>query len=148
MSTMKTERKGPAAFAAIRFKGDRLEPGRVTEILHTKPTTAYHKGEVYKRDRRGNEARGRTGLWLLSSEGHVQSSDVNDHLRYLIGVLFPDRSTSKHLRDLLRDGYIEVDVPVFWHGTRGQHSPVISDDVRQAFRRLPAKIEEDFDVAA
>ena len=150
MSTTKPEQGKPITFAAIRFKGDRLQPNSVTEILHRKPTLAYRKGEIYKRDSRGHAARGRTGMWLLSSERHVRSSDVIDHLRYLLTVVFPENSgdSVKRLRDLLRDGHIEADVPVFLHGTAGQPRPTIPDDVREAFRRLPAKIEQDFEVAA
>jgi hypothetical protein len=141
----KSEPDGPITFASIRFRGDRLEPKRVTEILHAEPNTAYRKGEVYKRDGRGHVARGRTGVWLLSSEGRVQSSDLNDHLRYLFGILYPggsdDRANS--LRDLLRDGHIEADVSCFWYGAPGR-APMISGDVRERLARLPARIETDF----
>jgi len=147
MSTMKTE--SPTTFAAIRFMGDALEPQRITEILHTAPTTAYRKGQVYKRSR-GREVRGRTGVWLLSSKGHVQSSDLNEHLSYLLRILFPigsnDRASS--LRDILRAEHLEADVPVFWHGPTGAHPPMIRDDIRAVFARLPAQIEEDFHEAA
>jgi hypothetical protein len=60
-SAMSVTKSEPKAFASLRFKGDRLEPERVSEILHAIPTTAYHKGEVYKRSR-GHEACGRTAI--------------------------------------------------------------------------------------
>jgi Domain of unknown function (DUF4279) len=122
-----------------------LGPERITRILGVEPTLAYRKGEVYRRDGRGHAVRGRTGLWLLSSEGRVQSSDVIEHLRFLLAILFP---STDPLRELLRDGDIEADVPVFWHGAPGSPRPTIPDEVRAAFRRLPAKIEQDFGIAA
>jgi hypothetical protein len=149
MSTTKSEGDRPIVFAAIRFRGDWLEPRRVTEILHTQPTLAYRKGEVYKRDSRGHAAHGRTGLWLLSTEKRVPSTEVIDHLRYLIGVLFPDGADDRinPLRHLLRDRHIEADVLVFWHGEPGQPQPTIPDSIRTTFRRVPAQIEQDFEVA-
>jgi hypothetical protein len=133
-------------FASLRFRGDRLEPSRVSEILHIDPTTAYRKGEIYKRSR-GHEVRGRTGVWLLSSKGHVQSCDLSDHLRYLLGVLFPDnRETDRveRLRKMLRDGHIEADVSCFWFGKPGSFTPEIPGDIGTAFGRLPARVERDF----
>jgi Domain of unknown function (DUF4279) len=149
MSTMKTEPESQTTFAAIRFIGDDLEPERLTEALHITPTTAYRKGEIYKRSR-GREVRGRTGVWLLSSEGQVQSSDLNEHLIYLLRILFPigsdDRASS--LLNVLREEHLEADVPAFWYGTPGAHVPEIRADIRAAFARLPAQIEEDFHKAA
>src|SRR5215472_4992974 len=102
--TTRSDTETVETFASLRFMGDRLEPGRVSEILSAVPTTAYRKGEVYKRAA-GREALGRTGLWLLSSRGRVASSDLGDHLRYLLRVLFPDGSDEpvEGLRELLRD---------------------------------------------
>jgi hypothetical protein len=146
--TFETRSEASKTFASLRFKGDRLEPRRVTEILHADPTTAYRKGEVYKRSR-GHEVRGRTGLWLLSSKGRVESSDLNDHLNYLLTILFPNSSDDRveQLRELLRDGHIEADVSCFWFGKPGSFSPTIPEDIRAALERLPARIERDFQLA-
>ena len=34
---------------------------------------------------------GRRGCWLICSKGRVASKDVNEHLRYLLGLLLPHR---------------------------------------------------------
>ena len=136
-------------FASLRFKGDRLEPSQVTEILDEAPTTAYRKGEIYKRSR-GQEIRGRTGLWLLSSRGHIQSEDLNDHLKYLVKILFPGGSQERveRLHHLMRDGHVEADVGCFWQGGPGASPPTIAQEVRKALKKLPAEIETDFQKAA
>jgi hypothetical protein len=124
-----------------------LEPDRLTNILHIDPTTAYRKGEVYKRSR-GHEVRGRTGLWLLSSKGRVHSSDLGDHLSYLLKILPDSRDDRMEtLRKMLRDGHVEADVSCFWFGSPGSFTPAISNDVIAAFGRLPARIEKDFHIA-
>ena len=133
-------------YASLRFSGDCLEPHRLTDILHTAPTIAYRKGEVYKRTR-GHEVRGRTGLWAVSSKGRVDSPDLNDHLEHLLSVVFSgsgqDRLTPLHT--FIHENGLVADVPCFWHGEHGAKPPVIRDDIRERLARIPAEIEEDFD---
>src|SRR5437667_305839 len=81
-------------YASLRFSGDRLEPQRLTDILSARPKIAYRKGEVYKISR-GHEVRGRTGLWAISSKGVVDSPELNEHLDYLLGILFPGENDEK-----------------------------------------------------
>jgi Domain of unknown function (DUF4279) len=148
LATSKTKSE-PAtldAFASLRFFGDRLEPGRITQILTKAPTLAYRKGEIFKKSR-GHEIRGRTGLWLASSEAHVSSKDLNEHLEYLLTIVFPENDEDEliRLRALMLEVGIEADASCFWYGERGARAPVIRDDIRERFARIPAEIEEDFD---
>ena len=139
------EPKTLRTFVSLRFKGDRLAPSRVTDILNTLPTLAYRTGEVYKRDQ-GHVVRGLTNLWLLSSKELVNSTDLNEHLHYLLLVLYPPNSDEpvKRLHNLIRESQVEADVGCFWYGARGARRPIISERVRNAFERLPARIELDF----
>jgi hypothetical protein len=144
-STTKSSPGTLKAFASLRFRGDRLEPDRLTEILGNTPTLAYRKGEAFKRSR-GQEARGRTGLWMLSTEKHISSIELDEHLRYLLAMLFPadTRGRLDRLRELMREQQIAADVSCFWYGEAGAEAPVIAEDVRSALARLPAEIETDF----
>jgi hypothetical protein len=137
----------PRTYASLRFMGAKLEPDQITSILHAAPTMAYRKGEPYKRSGH-NIARGRTGLWLLSSEKTVHSSDLNDHLAYLILILFPDNSGERleQIHKLMRAGDVEADVGCFWLGNSGTQRPVISRSIKDAFRKVPASIEKDFHI--
>ena len=143
----KTENGTLVAHASLRFSGDKLEPERLTEILCCTPRTAYRKGEVYKRFR-GHEARGRTGLWLVSSEDQVDSLDLNDHLEYLLAIIFPNSGGEDRLAPLhrlMQEQELEADIPCFWHGKPGAAKPTIRADILKRFARLPAEIEPDFD---
>src|SRR5262249_16921752 len=93
------------------------------------------------------EARGRTGLWLLSSESHVESPNLNDHLAYLLDAVFPpdDSNRLEHLRAMIDKDELEVDVSCFWYGEHGAEPPAIPDQVRSAYARIGATIEADFD---
>ncbi len=118
----------------------------MNNILGIVPTTAYRKGEIFKQSR-GREARGRTGIWLLSSDGRVADPDLVHHLRYLLAVLFPGKSDAKvrKLHNLMREQQITADVSCFWYGESGAQPPAIPEEMRAAFSRLPAQIETDFD---
>jgi Domain of unknown function (DUF4279) len=132
-------------FASLRFMGDRLEPARITAVLGIAPTTAYRKGEIFKRGR-GHDACGRTGVWVLSSDGHVADRNLDTHLRYLLAILYPGGSDDKlrELCDLMREEELTADVMCFWYGKSGAQVPAIAKDLSTAFARLPAEIATDF----
>jgi hypothetical protein len=128
--------------------GDALDPGEITATLGLPPTIAYRKGEAYRRSRDGTkEARGRTGLWLLSTREHVQGTDLDRHLSFLLDILFPPSGGERldRLRSLMRMKSITADVGCFWYGKQGAQPPLIPEPMRKAFARLPARIETDFD---
>jgi hypothetical protein len=135
-----------SAYASLRFLGDRLQPERITKMLGAAPTLAYRKDEVFKRSR-GQEVRGRTGLWLLSTRRQLDSTDLSVHLRKLIDVLFPAGETKLigPLCNLMREDGLKADVSCFWYGERGAKPPLIADEVRAAFAQIGATIETDFD---
>ena len=146
ISTTKSKAKTLATNAGLNFAGDRLEPGEITRLLGVEPTTAYRKGEIYNRSR-GHEIRGRTGLWRLTTSRQLKSTELADHLAYLLAILFPGGNGKfvEPLRALMRKFDLEVDVDCFWYGEQGATPPVIPEDVRTAFAQIGATIETDFD---
>jgi hypothetical protein len=145
-STTKSKTGAVIASASLIFAGDRLDPDRITALLGVQPTTAYRKGEVYRRSR-GHEARGRTGLWLLSSKTHVSSAELSDHLVYLAGVLNPadGKDLIGPIRAVMHEAGLEAEVSCFWHGEHGAEPPVIPEEILAVFARIGATIETDFD---
>jgi Domain of unknown function (DUF4279) len=144
ISTTSSQAGTLRTFASLRFRGDRLVPERVTEILGVAPILAYRQGEVFKRSRDHN-ARGRKGVWVLSSEGRVPSRDLDAHLRYLLAILYRDEDDRiDELRELMREQGLEADVGCFWYGEPGTSPPLIAAEIHAALARLPARIETDF----
>jgi hypothetical protein len=145
ISTTKSKAGTLVTNAGLNFAGDRLEPNRITALLGTEPTVAYRKGEIYKRSR-GREARGRTGLWRLTTKRRLDSAELNEHLAYLLEVLFPAGSTKfvEPLRALMREFDLEVDIDCFWHGEHGATPPEIPEAARAAFAQIGATIETNF----
>jgi hypothetical protein len=145
ISTTKSKAGTLVTNAGLNFAGDRLEPDRITALLGVQPTIAYRKGEVYKRSR-GHDARGRTGLWRLTTRRRLESTELNDHFAYLLELLFPDGSTKfvEPLRALMREFGLEADIDCFWYGEHGATPPEIPEETRAAFARIGAAIETDF----
>jgi hypothetical protein len=145
ISTTKSEAGTLSAFAGLNFAGDRLDPTRITQVLGVEPTISYRKGEVYLRSR-GREARGRTGLWRLSTDKLINSHDLNQHLTHLLDIMFPGGSTKfvEPLRALIREYDLEADIDCFWYGEHGATPPEIPEETRAAFAKIGATIETDF----
>jgi Domain of unknown function (DUF4279) len=137
------------AFATLRFTGDRLDPDRITAILGVHPTKAYRKGESYLAGPRAGYVTGRTGVWALATDGPVDSPELDQHLDYLLDLVFrrPDREERlKQLREAMsRDG-VKADVSCFWRGGPGASPPAVSKDAICMLQQLPAEIETDFEM--
>jgi len=63
---------------------------------------------------------GKQNAWFLSSEDHVASTDVRDHLNWLLRTLLPN---SRALRELQRHAGIKMYVFCPWWSKRGGGGP-------------------------
>jgi len=128
--------------------GDALDPKRVSRILKAAPTIAYAKGQTFRAKGDVKDRTGRTGLWLLSTDGIICSGSLTDHLAYLLGVLIPDREDAKPLAGLhallAEQPGLEADVACFWHGAHGARRPAIPKYLHEVLSLIPAKLELDF----
>ena len=90
---------------------------------------------------------GRTGIWLLSTDEVVSGSDLDRHISYLFKLIFEDdEDRFARLHQLIADRGLKAQVSCFWHGQAGARAPEIPACAIDAFRRLPADIETDFDI--
>jgi hypothetical protein len=141
-----TDRK---AFATLRFAGDDLDPAEISAILPVVPTRAHRKGEEFFSGPRAGHLRGRTGIWFLSTDQHVASDDLGDHLEFVRTLLHPQSGDSFRLdalRDVLRHAHARARLTCFWRGDPGETEPHIPAEFRSAIERLGADIETDFTV--
>jgi hypothetical protein len=150
-STMKTDaRTTGKAFVTLRFAGDELDPAEISAILPVKPTRAHRKGEEFVAGLRAGNLRGRTGIWFLATDKLVHSDDLDDHLRFVHKLLYPepnDAGRVEKLRDILERAHSRVHITCFWHGDPGETAPQIPDRFRSAIEPLAADIETDFAMA-
>jgi Domain of unknown function (DUF4279) len=137
------------AFATLRFRGDRLNPDRITAILGVRPTKAYRRGERYFAGPRAGHVTGRTGVWVFATDSIVEGPELDRHLEHLVEVIFRAPNCAKRLKQLhelmSRDG-VEADVSCFWRGGPGTRRPVVPAGVINKLDQVPAEIETDFEV--
>ena len=137
------------AFATLRFRGDRLDPDRITAILGVRPTKAYRKGEPYFAGPRAGQVTGRTGVWILATDRVVEGAELDRHLEHLLALVFRGPDCTKRLKQLHElmscDGVVAV-VSCFWRGVPGARPPVVPTHVISKLDQLPAEIETDFEV--
>lgn len=96
------------AHASIRFMGDSLDPLDVTRLIRLPYDHAHRAGEPRIRRRRTdlsvNEyAPYRRGMWSMSSESWVHSSDLDVHVSWLLEQLEP---RAEQVKQVLTNGAI------------------------------------------
>src|SRR4051794_8003630 len=150
-SSTKTDAEtGRKACVTLRFAGDDLDPAEVSAILPIAPTRAHRKGEIFFAGPRAGDLRGRTGIWFLSTDKHVPSDDLGDHLEFLRNLLYPklgDGSRVAALRDVLKHMQSCAHLTCFWRGDPGDTEPPIPAEFRLAIKPLGTEIETDFTVS-
>ena len=137
------------AFATLRFRGDHLDPDRITAILGVQPTKACRKGERYLAGPRAGYVTGRTGVWVLATDSALDSAELDRHLEYLADLIFREPAREerlKQLHELMSQDGLKADVSCFWRGGPGIRPPLIPGNVISSFRELSAEIETDFEV--
>jgi len=139
-----TERK---AFVTLRFAGDDLDPAEISTILPIAPTRAHRKGEKFFAGPHAGPLRGRTGIWFLSTDKHVPSDDLGDHLEFVQTLLCPkpgNGSPISALCDVLKHAHSRARITCFWCGDPGETEPRIPQDFHSVIEKLGAEIETDF----
>lgn len=155
-STMKSD--ALKTFATLRIVGDELNPDQITKFLRIRPTQAYAKGQRYTSGPKSANILGRTGVWYLSTDKIVASSDLNDHLDYLFKALqlggrhsirAPDgahlTANLIELRHFMEKKSLRAVVTCFWYGPAGTRKPSIPRETTEVFNLINAEIETEFD---
>jgi hypothetical protein len=136
----------PRTYATLRFAGDLLNPADISAILPVEPKRAHRKGECFYAGPHAGKLTGRTGIWYFDTRD-MASRDLTDHLNRILALLYPEHHNTdriQQLRDVLEREHAKAHISCFWYGKTGTHPPTIPGDMRAAFARLPADIEEDF----
>ncbi len=129
--------------ASLRVRGDNLDPAAITQIIGFNPTLSYKKDETYHLSNAERAYRGRTGVWLFSTERLALSNTVIDHLDYLLALLSPN---VERLSEKVTQNNLHVDISVFWHGPKNK-LPIVSEFITDSFndllRQIPAELVLD-----
>jgi hypothetical protein len=160
--------------AIFRIIGDLLDPDEITAILKRSPTAAHRKEQEYYMGKNAEFVRGRTGVWMLSTDRIIKSNNFSDHLSAILAVLALDQVEQMlgdharpllsrlfrferpmpgfllsgqlgRLKSLMETKNLKADLRCVWFGTPGATEPVIPAWVHALFDAIPIVIEKNFD---
>src|SRR5437868_6226191 len=140
ISTTKTDAQTDRkAFVTLRFVGDDLDPREISAILPVEPTRAHRKGEEFFAGPHAGNLGGRTGIWFLATDKLVPSDDLDDHLRFVHDLLYPETNDKRRiskLHDIVERTNSHADITCFWRGNPGESAPQIPARFKSAIKPL------------
>ena len=93
-------------YATLILRGKELNPQEVTDSLGLSPSMSFKIG-----DWRNETDRWKHNLWTLSSQDKIQSSNLANHLEWLLDQLEP---VKPRLLDILNTNNIKAGISCFW----------------------------------
>ncbi len=103
-------------YATLRIYSSDIDPDEVTARLGIEPSEVQRQGEL-----RGCGRFIRVNAWFLSSKDNVNSTDLNEHLEWLLDQVLPHEEALRELRD----SGIKTDVACYWLSLTGNGGPTL-----------------------
>lgn len=125
-------------YAAFRLLGDLLNPIEITSRLGIIPSKAFAKGQVWDKAGIRNCA---TGIWKLSSKGHLETTSLENHLIFLLEQLEPITSG---IIQSIGELSLQADFFCYWLSATGHGGPILSPTVLRRISNLQASLSLDF----
>lgn len=122
------------------YPGGALGVTDITASLQIDPTEAVTAGEE-KVSKAGRRRIVKNSLWLLSSEGHVQSLDIRRHLDWLLARVTP---ASEGLSEVQNITGVRMSVNCAWYSRAGHGGPTLWPEQMRLLADL--NLECSFDV--
>ena len=86
-----------------------LDPDEVTEMTGLTPDESAKRGDERRNYKGQLITPHKEGFWIISSQGKVESKDINDHFDFLLDILLPHRKTFLQIIDELNgETYFDV----------------------------------------
>jgi Domain of unknown function (DUF4279) len=123
-------------WATFRISGKRLDPERITQLLKLAPSESFKAG-----DPRGTTSlRWSHGYWGISSEGLIESTDLEVHLEWLASQLLPVRNKLVEVRAA---SDIVADIFCYWESATGNGGPSFSPKLMERIAMLDLELSLD-----
>ncbi|MBJ7470178.1 MAG: DUF4279 domain-containing protein [Solirubrobacteraceae bacterium] len=127
------------AHATFRVVGEDLDPDEVSAALGLTPSHSLRRDQFVPT---ATEVRRQeTGVWLLKSEGKVESTSLERHLMFLLDQVEPGAAALDELR---RTQTLTTDFFCFWMSATGHGGPIFSAPLMQRVAAVGAELGIDF----
>ena len=124
-------------FASLCLYGDALVPAQITTVLGLDPTDAAPKGERTTSSS-GKSRTAPTGRWILESQEQVHSTNLEDHVAWLL-----DRIEAAGVVPLTLPGVSRASIFCYWASATGNGGPSFSATVLGRLARMQFPLEFD-----
>jgi len=114
-------------FVSFRPMGESLDVAEVTAQIGLAPD--------------GIGERSSRRVWSISSEGRIQTTSVEQHLRLLLDMLGPHQAA---VLALIEDRSLDADFFCFWESATGNGGPEVSPETLARIATLRATLGFDF----
>lgn len=141
-SLAKTQDKNSGvAYASFSIRGDQVRPEFWSSYFDIEPDIFVEKGKPFKTPSgRMSRGAGRTSVWGYSSAKKVGTTDLNEHIIYLIDNLGLNRTGLAQMVDN-QGGTMRFFC--YWDKNILKHNPIIADEVRKQVSQIGAVIDLD-----
>jgi Domain of unknown function (DUF4279) len=109
-----------ATYLTLRLTHESSDPSTVTHLLERIPTRAHRANQVIQLN--GRTKMIKRSAWILSSEEHVNSADIDDHIQWMMDQMKGQRENVLRLND---SGWA-IALNVMWDSQTGHGGPVFS----------------------
>lgn len=121
------------------YPGDML-PDEVSALLRLSPTLQHAKGED-PLSPWGKKFKAPRSLWVLSSQGSVDSKDLRAHVQWLLSILEPVASGLQSLRNIPG---LDMHILCTWVSRYGDGGPYLWPEQLQCMAQLDLPCHFDF----
>ncbi|MGW7775510.1 DUF4279 domain-containing protein [Pseudomonas machongensis] len=120
------------------FPGE-YHPDEITKLLQVQPTTVNVVGEKLTNSR-GLTREVKNSGWFLSTESHISSRDLREHIDWLVETISPHRDSLIKVQEL--DG-VKVTLKCVWFSLLGHSGPVLWPEQMRALADLDLELSFD-----
>jgi hypothetical protein len=126
--------------ASFRLVGDGLDPQAVARRTGLTGDFSTEK-DALRRARTGRGIRQPTGVWFISSEDKIGSTNLERHLLYLLEIIEPAKN---ELLAVLEEQALRADFYCYWVSASGQGGPGVSAGTLRRIGELNATLAFEF----
>ena len=131
-----TDNEIPArVYATFILRGKDLDPQDVTERMSIIPSRSFKRG-----DRRTVKKKWPHGFWALTSDGHIDSTDLSLHLDWLVKQLEPSNSS---IQEIIHDSDFKAEISCLWISPEDHNGLILPSQLISKIAELGVELSFD-----